>query len=288
MKEISNINLTHMANGAHYTYVSDFLARAEADQAVKNKAAAYLAPFKAAVEQEDANLKLSRKDMLSDEIAKADAERDSLYIGYKNAVQGFLKVSVESMAQAARVLSQHVKDYAIDTKAQLDRETGMLTNLIADLEGKYKPQVEALSLTAYVTNLKAANQRVATLMGTRDDNSAGTVVGALRASRRATDEAYRLLVRMVNSLAMVFGDADYADFIDRTNARIVRYKREVLGQKATPDGTEGTGGQAPDSGEGGNTGGNQGGSGETGGDQGGTGGNQGGSTGGDIGGDDLA
>ncbi len=39
---------------------------------------------------------------------------------------------------------------------QLDRETGLLMNLITDLEGKYKSEVEILSLTPFVTNLKAA------------------------------------------------------------------------------------------------------------------------------------
>ena len=88
MKEISDIYLGRMNNGAHFTYVSNLLARAEGDRAVSTKAAAQVAALKAAVEQEDADLKLSRKSMLSDEIAAADAKRDDLYVGYKKAVQG--------------------------------------------------------------------------------------------------------------------------------------------------------------------------------------------------------
>jgi hypothetical protein len=39
----------------------------------------------------------------------------------------------------------------------------------------------------------------------------------------------------VNSLAAVFGDQDYSDFMDYVNTEIAHYKREVLGQKsATP------------------------------------------------------
>ena len=77
-------------------------------------------------------MKLSRKSLLTDDIAEADAKRDSLYSGYKKAVQGFLNLPVEAMAQAAKVLNQHLKDYGIDPKMQLDRETGMLINFIAD------------------------------------------------------------------------------------------------------------------------------------------------------------
>ncbi len=189
MKEISDIYLGRMNNGAHFTYVSNLLARAEGDRAVSTKAAAQVAALKAAVEQEDADLKLSRKSMLSDEIAAADAKRDNFYVGYKKAVQGFLRLPVEAMANAAKVLSQHIKDYAIDPKMQLDRETGMFKNFIADLEGTYKQQVEALSLGEFVTCMKEANERVNSLLDQRGNEQMGTTVGALKASRKATDEA---------------------------------------------------------------------------------------------------
>lgn len=281
MKEISDIYLGRMNNGAHFTYVSNLLARAEGDRAVSTKAAAQVAALKAAVEQEDADLKLSRKSMLSDEIAAADAKRDDFYVGYKKAVQGFLRLPVGAMANAAKVLSQHIKDYAIDPKMQLDRETGMLKNFIADLEGTYKQQVEALSLGEFVTCMKEANERVNRLLDQRGNEQLGATVGALKASRKATDEACRMLVKMVNALALVEGEKDYAAFIDRTNTEIVRYKREVLGQASAPAGTDGSG-SGSDSGTGGGTG--TGGSGNTGGNQGGgSGGNTGGgSDGGDA------
>ena len=41
----------------------------------------------------------------------------------KKAVNGFRNLPVENMAKAAKVLTQHIKDYAIDPKMQLDKET---------------------------------------------------------------------------------------------------------------------------------------------------------------------
>ena len=40
--------------------------------------------------------------------------------------------------------TQHLKDYAIAHKIQPDRETGLLINLITDLEGKYKRKFAAI------------------------------------------------------------------------------------------------------------------------------------------------
>lgn len=233
MKEISDINIQRMNNGAHFTFVSNILARAEADAAVKEKASELVSNFKAAITAEDEALKISQKSLLTDDIAKADNDRDALYAGYKKAVEGFLAMPVTDMAQATKVLSQLIKDYKINTAGQLDKETGLLVNFITDLEGKFSAQVTTLGLTAFVTNLKETNERVRTLTLQRTNEKMGITVGALKTARTANDDAYRALVKMVNALALVFGEKDYTSFIDYVNTEITHYKREVLNQKST-------------------------------------------------------
>ena len=71
---------------------------------------------------------------------------------------------VEGFAQAAKVLTQHIKDYAIDPKMQLDKEAGLLINFVDDLEKTFANEVQTLSLGAFVTALKAANEKVRRLM----------------------------------------------------------------------------------------------------------------------------
>ena len=240
MKEIYDINIQRMNNGAHFTFVSNILARAEADTAVKGKAAELVSNFKAAVSAEDEALKISQKSLLTDDIAKADIDRDALYAGYKKAVEAFLAMPIADMAQAAKVLAQHIKDYKINTAGQLDKETGLLVNFITDLEDKYSAQVAKLGLTAFVTNMKEANERVRTLTLQRTNEKMGVTVGALKAARTASDDAYRALIKMVNALALVYGEKDYTAFIDYVNTEITHYKREVLGQKASASSTSGS------------------------------------------------
>ena len=240
MKEIYDINIQRMNNGAHFTFVSNILARAEADTAVKGKAADQVNNLKAAVSAEDEALKISQKSFLTDEIAKADNDRDALYAGYKKAIEGFLAMPIADMAQAAKILSQHIKDYKINTADQLDKETGLLVNFISDLEDKYAAQVAKLGLTAFVTNLKEANERVRTLTLQRTNEKIGITVGALKTARTASDDAYRALVKMVNALALVFGEKDYTAFIDYVNTEVAHYKREVLGRKTSAPSTSGS------------------------------------------------
>ncbi|MDE7140732.1 MAG: hypothetical protein K2O09_08290 [Treponemataceae bacterium] len=239
MKEIQSLPLTTMNNGAHFMFVSNMADRAEKDTAVSEKCKAQVAALRSAVKAEDENLQISAKSLTTDKIAEADRLRDQLYAGYKKAVGGYTNFPVEDVAEAAKVLQQHVKDYKIDTQAQLDKETGLLVNFVQDLEGKYKPQADALALGAFVEKLKAANEEVRELTSQRTDERSAKTAGALKAARVASDEAYRLLTMHVNAHALIEGEADYAAFIDYANTEIAHFRQEVLGGKKGKGGNSG-------------------------------------------------
>ncbi|MDE7390856.1 MAG: hypothetical protein K2M90_00105, partial [Treponemataceae bacterium] len=224
MKEIQSLPLTSMNNAAHFLFVSNMAERSKKDKTVAEKCKAQVAALRAAVTAEDENLQISAKSLTTDKIAEADRLRDQLYAGYKKAVGGYANFPVEDVADAAKILQQHVKDYKIDVQAQLDKETGLLVNFIQDLEGKFAEQVKALSLGAFVEKLKAANEEVRSLTGQRTDERSAKTAGALKAARVASDEAYRLLVLHVNAHALLEGEADYAAFIDYANTEIAHFR----------------------------------------------------------------
>lgn len=232
-KEIQTIGIVKMNSGTQFLFVKDVLALAIADALVYEKAKDYVEELQTALKAEDAVLKLSTKSLLTDDITAADAERDKYYTSFKKAVEAFLPMPVEELAKAAKVLNQVIKDYNISVSWLLTRETAMLMNLIDDLENKYAAEVKTLNLTPFVEQLKDANERVHTLLNKRESERIGQQVGALKTARTATDEAYRQLVKMVNALAMVYDDSDYAGFIDAVNTKIAYYKRTALKQKST-------------------------------------------------------
>ena len=231
MKEIGSIFLGNMNNAAHFLFVSNMAERAEKDAAVAEKCAAQVKALREAVKAEDGNLQVSAKSLLTDRIAAADRLRDQLYAGYRKAVAGYAEFPVAEMAEAAAALQQHIRDYKIDTQAQLDKETGLLVNFVQDLEGRLAEQVKVLSLTAFVAQLKAANEEVRELTGQRTDERSARTAGALKAARAASDGAYRELVSHVNAHALIEGEAGYEAFIDYVNTEIAHFRQEVLGGK---------------------------------------------------------
>ncbi len=233
MKEIGGINIRRMNNGAHYSFINKVLTRAADNAAALARVESLIAALKKAFAAEEEALRISQKSLLTDDIAGADRNRDMLYSGYKKAVRSYSSMPVEEMAKAAKILWQHIKDYNIRTNYQLDRESGLMISFLEDLEGKYAGEVETLGLTTFVAKLKEANEKVHTLTLRRTIEKAGVKVGALKTARLATDDAYRALIKMVNAVALVFGDTDLAPFIDGCNAEIAHYKREVLGKKSS-------------------------------------------------------
>lgn len=238
--EINDISTAKMTNGAHYQFVKKILDEAAANAVVSEKASAQVAAFNNKVAAEDEALKLSRKSQYTDEIAAADSERDTLYSAYCTMVRAFLGNSDAEKAVAAKTLNQHITDYAIDPRMQLDRETGLLVNFDKDLAEKYADEVTKLGLAAVVASLTAANDTVNELTTKRTEEGTGVVIGALKSARIASDEAYRNLVRRIEALWVVEYDKAYDEFIDFVNELIKHYKQEVLTKRKSKKKTNDT------------------------------------------------
>ena len=214
MKHIEPISLEHMSNGSHFLFITDTVGLATADAKVKTKVTAELTALQTALKAEDDALALSKANLLSKEIKAIDAE----------------------LVKAAQRLERLLKDYNINPAMQLDRETGLLLNLIGDLETKSAADVTALALTPVVQAMKQANDKLREVTRARANDRAVQIVGQLKQVQHASDEAYRTLVQKVNALAVVEGEADYADFISKMNEQVKHYKQEVLPKAKKKDG----------------------------------------------------
>ena len=228
MKQIEAIKLKDMKSGAHFLFITDTVGLATADAKVKTKVTAELTALQTALKAEDDALALSKANLLSKEIKAIDAERDKHYKALRKAITFFLNHPDAQLVKAAARLEQLLKDYNINPAMQLDRETGLLLNLISDLETKSAADVTALALTPVVQAMKQTNDKLREVTRARANDRAVQIVGQLRQAQHASDEAYHTLVQKVNALAVVEGEADYADFISKMNEQVKHYKQEVL------------------------------------------------------------
>lgn len=235
MKKIDQFSVERLDKGSHFMFMTDVYERTSSDEYIKQKSS--LVPLYTALGQalqkEDECLKLSQKLFTTDQIKELDKLRDKLYWGYKAIVEAYLDYPLPSEAEAAKYLNQHIKDYAIDPRENRQRESGLLLNFTADLQGKFAACVQTLHLTDYVAQLKLANDQLIEATSVRTEERSQMVTGALAEAQLQTDAAYRSMVEMVNALALVEGDAQYAAFIDYMNALIKEYKQTVLNQSTS-------------------------------------------------------
>ena len=260
MIDIQKVDLVGMNNGAHYEFMKVVNDRFAAETTLSTNASAKKAmeALAAALKEEDRCLVISRRNLITDDIRAADKTRDDIFRSLRKAINGFTEAPVADVAKAGKVLKQCVADYAINPAMQLDRETGLLHNFIADLETKHAAEVAKLGLTLFVAPLKEANAKVEAFIVDRTTAQSAVAAGELRQARLATDAAYRHLVKFVNALAMVSGTTDYDALAKFLNEHIDRFKHEVLpkkkkggkkpsdGDKPGDDKKSGVGGKTPD------------------------------------------
>ena len=249
MKQVAIFVRENMPNGSHYSFDQSVIKRFKNDGKISQKA--QLRPLFSLYEQaflvEEEKFKISQKSEFTDTLNELDTARDDAYMGFKGIVEGYAKVPDAEIQKAAKAAGQLITDYRIDVRAQRDQESGLLSNFIADLEGKCAVHVQALHLEEVVQVMKTANDNYIAVRENRTEERMLKEKNALENARKATDAAYRNFIAMVNALALVEGDADYADFIDYMNTLISEYKAEVLNQKpssTTPSQPE-TGGDTP-------------------------------------------
>ena len=231
MKEIRNIDLTKVNNGAHRMFmesVAKILAEYEQAIAAHPKTKMLTAEFGKLLQQEKACMGLSRMSLRTAQIAEADHERDMLFTGFKAVVRAFTKGTNPETKAAAKTIWLDIAGYRINNRMQLERQTGVLYILTKKCLTQYAEEIELLHLTQYVTQLAASNDKVSQLLNLRLDEQTGIVKGALRATRLKMDEQFRLVVKAINARMFLNDDESLVPIADFINEMVRRYKREVI------------------------------------------------------------
>lgn len=229
MKKIIRLTLSKFKRGAYFNFMMTIYMLAMSNKLIAQKAAKFLADLKIAIDEVDEALAIQRKSEFTEEIVTLNDRRHSLLAGIKGMARSLLKV--DSTRDDAKALIQLFKDYSIKRSMQTDQATGLFTNLLTDLEGKFASSVKALNLQPQVTSLKEANTQLQKISEERLDAYNNNGTARLADARKKADEAYHRFVYAIESFVLLEGEANYTDFIDRMNTYIKHYKQEALGEK---------------------------------------------------------
>lgn len=162
----------------------------------------------------------------------ADVARDSSWRGSNN----YLKAMTAHPDEAIRATAWEVKSlfdkYGDPTTLSQTAESGVLHNLIQDLKALTGSKLTSLAFNPWLTDLETTEEAFLSAVKVRTEEESARVVGIVKQSRLAADEAYRKLVETVNALATINGAEPYAVFTDHLNALVDRQKT-VLKTRST-------------------------------------------------------
>lgn len=179
----------------HYQYAGHVLRMCK--EAGVEKLTAVLKPLEDALNREDEALNYPRSKEGSKELDTLDSVRDTAYRALMKALEAAELSADADEAKAAEKLKEVMKRYPGVVRANYDRETGLIENLVTDLKSaECTAAVTKLKLAAAITRLETANTAFGDCYHNR--YKSGRAVDDLKELRVATDDAIdKVLLRVV-------------------------------------------------------------------------------------------
>ena len=172
----------------------------------------------------DDALKASSTNPATATATATDNARDAALRGANNYLTAMCAHPTAEVAANASEAKSLFDKYGDPTKLAQTEESGILHNLLQDLEAFDSTKRTSLALDVWITDLKTKEEAFLAAAAERTEADAARQVGIVKTTRTAAEAAYRSLVDTVNALAMINGDTNYATFIDHVNAMIERQK----------------------------------------------------------------
>ncbi len=180
----------------------------------------------------DTSLKQSTKTVSSEQTQATDAERDTVWTNFHSYVRMMLNHPTAATAAAAKTVLAIFDKYGNPTQKSEMEESGVLHNLIQDLNNLPEETKQVLGIEVWITTLETAQANFEAADDARAMEKAGYVVGLVQSCRDRAEASYRHLVEVVNAHCLLFGDEPYATFVDLLNV-MVDHEKAVLKARAT-------------------------------------------------------
>lgn len=226
MKQLSTLNIARLRTEESFGYLKQVVT--ETENLPSEEPAAVLTASVNTLETKfnlfDDALKASATNPVTATATATDDARDAAWRGANNYLTAMCAHPTPEVAANAAEAKSLFDKYGDPTKLAQTEESGVLHNLLQDLEALDSGKRTALNLDVWITDLKTKEEAFLTAAAARTEADAARQVGIVKETRIAAEAAYRSLVDTVNALAMINGDTAYATFIDHVNAMIDRQK----------------------------------------------------------------
>lgn len=186
----------------------------------------YLA-YKPKYDDEVSVLDLIRKSKYTRQIKDQDANRDTIYRGFCNAVKAGLSHYNADKKAAANRVDLTVQHYGNIARKPIDQKTAAIDDMLRELTDSNSDDIVILGLGEWLTHLNSENTTFRELMSARYKEAALRPTINMKDARKAVDKTFRDILDMLDALILVNGAEEYKNFIQEMNAVSDRYKNQM-------------------------------------------------------------
>jgi len=220
--EIQKFDLHSQRNAAHCQFQTDFnsaiIKYTPQALGIVDDYAAYLPLWR----DEGVALVAITKSATTEEIDGADKNRDFTFRGLADKVTNSLNHFNPEVREVARRVKVIFDTYGNLVPKPDDEESGLISSLVADLRTKLAAEIVTLAIVDWIDELERQNNVFIVLEATRNSEDAKKSDLRMKQVRVVVDAAYSKIVKRINALIIVNGEAPYTEFVRELNVRIGR------------------------------------------------------------------
>lgn len=149
------------------------------------------------------------------------------WTGFYNVVIGSQFSPNDQVAQAAQSLYYRIEQFDDPTASSIADETNLFSKICTELNFSLRNLVEILGLVEWVDTIKQLNEEFQQLLLRRNDELAGRNQISASSLRPATDAAFAAIVKRINALITINGEADYAVYVAKQNQLFTKYLQSL-------------------------------------------------------------
>ena len=233
--EIETLKFTRLRNEDHYMFNTRFKKLVVQFSATALNIETQFNEWQAAFDDEGTAIEYVRKSSFTDQLIEADGLRDDVFSGIILLVKGNLHhydSVVRMAAERVNVITDHFGNLA---QLTFTSESASIINMIAELGGADAPDIVALGLHGWITELQNRNNAFIELFDSRLDESAGKTALRMKEVRLKIDTVYAAIIKRINAGIVFNGEAPYADFVKLLNESLLYYHNMLARQNGGKD-----------------------------------------------------
>ncbi|MDR2009001.1 MAG: DUF6261 family protein [Bacteroidales bacterium] len=235
--QIKKIHMQHLRNEELFQYITDFKSLISEYPPESMGITDQYQKFLSLYANADDVLEQIRKSQYTAEIAQADIERDTTFLGFRNVVKGMQSHFNSEKSKAAANLMIVFDQYGNISKKNYSEETALIHNFLQEMRGKFAPDVEVIGLQEWVDMLDQNNQEFSSLMLQRNEETSQKTNLKMKDLRKEIEDCYVDIIRRIEAVTILQSDHSLTDVVNKLNANITRYKNTLAqreGRAAAP------------------------------------------------------